>query len=207
MSSAWPASSKPSATGWQAFATAPPVRPASAASRGQRGPQGTPGDAGPEGPQGAQGEPGPPGPQGPQGEAGPPGPQGERGEAGPQGDQGEPGEPGIEGLSFTICDTYDAAETYKALDVVTLNSTWFVARMDKPGECPGPGWKAGPTGRKGEKGEPGGRGDRGAPGREIAGFDIDRDHYAITARMSDGSAGPQLSLRELFEQFQAESGA
>lgn len=48
-------------------------------SKGQVGPQGIPGEAGPQGP---QGETGPTGPMGPQGETGP------QGEAGPKGDSG-----------------------------------------------------------------------------------------------------------------------
>ena len=61
---------------------------------------------------------------------------------------------GKPGASFTIRGTYRENESYKALDVVTLDHGWFVARRDHPGPIPGPGWQSGPVGkRRGEKGE------------------------------------------------------
>jgi hypothetical protein len=51
---------------------------------------------------------------------------------------------------FRICGTYDVEKTYHALDVVTLNATWFAAKHDNPGPCPGAGWQAGPTGKRGK---------------------------------------------------------
>jgi hypothetical protein len=189
------------------------------------GERGEPGAKGEKGETGPQGEPGAPGAQGESikgeagekgdaGEAGAPGAAGRDGVDGKPGERGEPGERGLDGkngldgLSFTIRDTYDPAEVYKQNDVVTLNATWFVARKTDPGPCPGPGWKSGPTGKRGEKGERGERGqrgDQGAAGREVVAFEIDRKDYALVTRLSDGSAGPRLCLRELFEQFQAES--
>jgi hypothetical protein len=59
------------------------------------------------------------------------------------------------------------------------------------------------TARRRERGPPG---PQGPPGLTLAGFDIDRSDYAVIARMSDGSEGPRLELRELFAQFQAEGG-
>jgi hypothetical protein len=55
---------------------------------------------------------------------------------------------------FNITGTYDAGKTYKRLDVATLNSSWFIARRDDPGLCPGDGWQVGPVGKKGPKGDP-----------------------------------------------------
>jgi hypothetical protein len=55
--------------------------------------------------------------------------------------------------TFNIVGTYDAEKTYQALDVVALNSSWFVAKRDNPGPCPGDGWQAGPSGRRGPRGE------------------------------------------------------
>jgi hypothetical protein len=112
------------------------------------------------------------------------------------------GSDGRDGRSFHICETYDPKETYEALDVVTLNSTWFVAKKDNPGTCPGPDWKAGPTGKKGERGERGPQGERGQQGvngREPVGW-VQQD-YTFTAVMDDGSPGPQLPLRGVFEKF------
>jgi hypothetical protein len=128
------------------------------------------------------------------------------------GSDGTAGRDGIDGRSFTVRDTYDANESYKELDVVTLNSTWFVARKDSPGPCPGPDWKAGPVGRRGEKGERGergvvgARGEPGIDGREIIGWELDRKNYAIVPLMSDGKNGPPVNVRSLFEQFQMETG-
>ena len=68
--------------------------------RGPQGPQGIPGERGPQGPRGPKGDPGCPGPVGPRGMAGLPGtrgPQGVRGDAGPTGPQGIQGVTGPTG--------------------------------------------------------------------------------------------------------------
>jgi hypothetical protein len=114
-------------------------------------------------------------------------------------------------MSLTIKDTYDPETKYKALDVVTLNACWFVARVNNPGVCPGPDWKSGPAGKaglRGDKGDPGERGPAGAPGlpaREFASWVIDRRNYTIIPVMADGSHGPPMVVRDLFEQFQLET--
>ena len=116
---------------------------------------------------------------------------------------------GSDGLSFTVRETYDQNETYSALDIVTLNATWFIAKKNNPGVCPGPDWKSGPTGRKGEKGDKGdkglqgARGEKGLDGREIIAWDI--SDYTVTPIMSDGERGAELSARGLFEQFNSEA--
>jgi hypothetical protein len=176
--------------------------------KGEKGDQGETGQAGQSGAKGDQGD------KGDQGEAGQaiPGPagrdgiDGKDGATGERGERGLPGDPGVDGRTlFNIRDTYDAAEKYLMGDVVTVNASWFVARKDEPGPCPGPDWKAGPSGRKGE---PGPRGQRGEPGpvRDIAAWDIDRKRFTASPVLTDGSKGPPLNLRELFEQFQAEAG-
>jgi hypothetical protein len=122
-----------------------------------------------------------------------------------------PGRNGQDGRSFNVLGTYDASAEYQALDVVTLNATWFVAKHDKPGPCPGEGWKAGPTARRGEKGEagqrglPGLKGDKGDAGRDLVGWEIDKRNYAVIPVMNDGSKGPPISLRGLFDQFHSEA--
>ena len=124
------------------------------------------------------------------------------------GHDGRDGKNGSDGRSFTVRDTYDPGETYAALDIVTLNSTWFLARKDSPGPCPGPDWKAGPTGKKGEKGERGEKGmpgQRGEAGREWMDWAVDRKSYTITPILSDGALGPPIPIRDLLEQFQAEA--
>jgi hypothetical protein len=75
--------------------------------------------------------------------------------------------------------------------------------------CPGSGWQLiasqGKRGAAGEKGERGPRGDAGASGATIVGWKIDRERYVATPIMSDGSDGPPLELRGLFEQFFSET--
>jgi hypothetical protein len=96
------------------------------------------------------------------------------------------------------------------LDVVAHNGISFVARHDNPGPCPdGGGWQALVLrGRKGEQGEKGDRGERGPPAPPaptIVAWEIDREAYAAVPVMSDGTCGPVLNLRTLFEQFQLET--
>jgi hypothetical protein len=112
-----------------------------------------------------------------------------------------------------ICGTYHEGETYGLLNIVALNGSSFIARCDDPGPCPGDGWQliasAGRTGKlgpKGERGESGPRGEHGLPGQAaptIQGWQIDRDR--ATPSTSDGSEGPALELRPLFEQYHSES--
>ena len=40
----------------------------------------------------------------------------------------------------------------------------------------------------------------------IIGWAVDRTSYTVTPMMSDGTTGPPLNLRGLFEQFQDEAG-
>jgi hypothetical protein len=63
---------------------------------------------------------------------------------------------------FNVKGTYDARSTYGRNDVVTRDSSSFVAVRDNPGACPGDGWqilacggKRGPTGERGPKGDKG----------------------------------------------------
>jgi hypothetical protein len=114
-----------------------------------------------------------------------------------------------------VCGTYREGETYKYLNIVALNGGSFIARADGPGPCPGDGWQllvsaghAGKPGPKGERGEPGPRGERGLPGQArltILSWQIDRERYRATPLLSDGSEGPALELRALFEQYHLES--
>jgi hypothetical protein len=108
--------------------------------------------------------------------------------------------------------TFDESADYQNLDIVALNGGSFIALKDAPGPYPGPGWQllAGPgrrgaAGEKGERGPPGSRGDPGLSGGTISEWKIDRARYVATPVMSDGSEGPRLELRELFEQFLLEA--
>jgi hypothetical protein len=106
------------------------------------------------------------------------------------------------GSGFVIRGTYDAGASYKALDVVTLDYGWFVAKVDRPGPAPGPGWQAGPVGKKGDKGIAGERGPPGAPGKPAPHWiGVKLDGYELVTVMSDGTVGPKISLNAMFDQF------
>jgi hypothetical protein len=120
---------------------------------------------------------------------------------------------GRDGRSITVRGTFDQSASYRRLEVVALNGGSFVALKDAPGPCPGPGWqliashgRRGAAGEKGERGPPGPRGDAGASGATMLGWKIDRERYVATPVMTDGSEGPPLELRGLFEQFWLEAG-
>src|SRR6188508_424659 len=125
------------------------------------------------------------------------------------GRDGEDGNDGEDGRSLTIKDTFDPTQKYEALDVVTLDNRWFVAKHDDPGPCPGAGWKAGPglgkTGRPGERGPQGPKGDKGEV-IEIITWEINPKTYEVAPVMSNGERGPVMLLRDLFAQFQEEAG-
>jgi hypothetical protein len=108
--------------------------------------------------------------------------------------------------------TFEDGKAYRALDIVALNGGSFIALRNDQGACPGEGWqlltRQGQRGIAGLKGDRGAQGDRGLPGERAAkltGWKIDRDNYLATPLMSDGSQGPALELRGLFEKFQDET--
>jgi hypothetical protein len=118
---------------------------------------------------------------------------------------------GRDGKTIAVRGTFNETAEYHRLDVVALNGGSFIALKDAPGPCPGSGWqliasqgKRGAAGEKGERGSPGPRGDAGASGATICDWKIDRARYVATPIMSDGSEGPPLELRGLFEQFFSE---
>jgi hypothetical protein len=119
---------------------------------------------------------------------------------------------GIDASTPTIRGTYDAEARYLHLDIVAHGGSSFIARKNEPSACPGPDWqliasagrpgRTGPIGRTGERGE---KGDKGDPGPVILAWEIDRAGYHAVPIMSDGTLGPPLALRALFEQFHQES--
>jgi hypothetical protein len=149
---------------------------------------------------------GPPGPQGAPGERGEPG-EAITGPTGEQGLPGPPGEPGPEPYVGEVCGLYDAAREYRKYDLVTLHGAEWRARQDAPGALPGDGWAlAAKAGERGKRGEIGPAGMRGLPGNSapvIVEWAV-RDYRAVPV-LSDGSVGPALDLRELFEQYHAEA--
>jgi hypothetical protein len=81
--------------------------------------------------------------------------------------------------------------------MVAKDGGTFVARRNNPGPCPGDGWQL--MARQGARGI---AGERGAPGRDaprIVGWVVNREHFTVAPRFSDGSLGPLLELRELFQ--------
>ena len=150
---------------------------------------------------------------------GPPGSQGERGEQGLPGEAiiGPPGEQGIQGPPGAdstvpgpepyvgeVCGLFDPARDYRKFDLVAFGGSEWRARRDNPGALPGDGWAlSASAGKTGQKGEIGKRGPAGPPGPIIAGWTV-RDFAAVPV-LSDGSTGPPLDLRALFEQYHAEA--
>jgi len=112
---------------------------------------------------------------------------------------------GATGATFKIRGTYVPDSVYRALDVVTVDHGWFVAKCDDPGSCPGPNWQSGPVGKKGEKGIPGERGPQGLPGKHAPAWVANQiEGYTVIPRMSDGTSGPPISFAKLFAQYEAE---
>ena len=121
---------------------------------------------------------------------------------------------GAEGRGLRIRGVYREGVEYHALDVVTLDRAWLVAKCDAPGPCPGPNWLAGPIGKRGDKGLPGERGPQGLKGENgkdgqdakesVIDFKVDPRSYSLILIMSDGSIGGEISLRALFDQYDLE---
>jgi hypothetical protein len=124
--------------------------------------------------------------------------------------------PGRDAKSIRHRGTHKEGLDYAAYDAVALNGGSFLALRDNPGPCPGPGWqllaapgKRGVAGERGPQGNRGLAGVAGPPGKDaatIVGWTLDRASYTVTPVMSDGTSGPPLNLRGLFEQFQDEVG-
>jgi len=120
---------------------------------------------------------------------------------------------GRDGQSVKVRGTFNEAAEYHRNDVVACNGGSFIGLKDAPGPCPGSGWqlvaspgKRGIAGLKGERGPQGAKGDPGLSGATIRGWKIDREHYTATPLLSDGTEGPPLELRMLFEQYHGEAG-
>ena len=109
------------------------------------------------------------------------------------------------GNSLTVRGTYDSCIDYRCLDIAVINGSSFVALKDSPGACPGDDWQLlcsrGPRGGRGLRGERGFIGPRGECAPIIKSWQIDRATYSAIPILADGSAGPVLGLRALFEQF------
>src|SRR5262249_32542757 len=116
------------------------------------------------------------------------------------------------GSGLTVRGTYDSDVEYRSLDVAMVNGSSFVALRDWPGPCPGDGWhllaSRGSRGSRGERGFAGLmglRGERGEAASIIQSWHVDKATYRATPVMSNGTLGPSLELRALFEQFLLET--
>jgi hypothetical protein len=108
-------------------------------------------------------------------------------------------------LATRVRGTFQPNTTYARGDMVALDGGSFIARRDNPGKCPGDGWQL--MARQGQRGRDGPEGRRGPPGAIISGWILDRSNFRVTPRMSDGSLGPPLELRELFESSEDNTAA
>jgi hypothetical protein len=106
-------------------------------------------------------------------------------------------------LAMRVRGTFQPGTSYVRGDVVVLDGGSFLARKDNPGKCPGDGWQL--MARQGQRGVRGERGERGRDAPVIRGWELDRSRYTAAPIMSDGTKGPTLELRPLFEQFQSET--
>jgi hypothetical protein len=84
------------------------------------------------------------------------------------------------GNSLTVRGTYSGDIDYRCLDVAMIGGSSFVALTNNPGVCPGDDWQP--------------LCSRGAT-------------YSAIPILADGSAGPALELRPLFEHFVSEREA
>ena len=144
--------------------------------------------------------------QGPQGERGERGEPGEAvvGPTGPEGVPGPPGAPGEVPYVGEVCGLFDPEREYRRYDLVSLHGAEWRAKCNAPGPLPGEGWAlAAKAGDRGKRGEIGPRGERGMPAATVSEWQV-RDYRAVPV-MSDGSIGPALDLRMLFEQYHSEA--
>jgi len=94
-----------------------------------------------------------------------------------RGAQGEPGR------SMVHRGTYSADGEYMALDVVAMNGSSFVAKIDDPGACPGDGWQL--VASRGGKGDAV-KGAKGDPGPAPVAINLS-DDGVLTLTMADGA--------------------
>jgi hypothetical protein len=101
--------------------------------------------------------------------------------------------------SFNLKGTFIPDALYLANDIVALNGSSFVALKDRPGDCPGDGWQLlASAGKRGERGARGPQGQRGDAGAALSWLSFDPRRMALTSRMNDGTAGPELRLDCIF---------
>jgi hypothetical protein len=121
------------------------------------------------------------------------------------------GRDGANGRSIVFRGAYDMRESYTATDMVAHEGQSFMAARDNPTGLPGDSadWlliaARGVKGERGLRGSRGDKGDKGETGATAVAWKIDRERYRASPLMSDGTVGPMLELRPLFEQYQIET--
>jgi hypothetical protein len=117
------------------------------------------------------------------------------------------------GATPRIRGTWSVDAKYRVLDVVARDGGAYIARKDDPGTCPGADWEPialpGKRGQQGPPGQRGEKGERGPPGQSapfVVSWIVERASYTVVPILSDGTEGPRLELRSLFEQFFEETG-
>jgi hypothetical protein len=100
-------------------------------------------------------------------------------------------------LARRIRGTWDPKAEYLANDMVAKDGGTFIARRNDPGPLPGPYWQL--LAKQGARGVAGERGLSGRDAPRITGWVVDRAAFTVAPKLSDGSVGPVLELRELFE--------
>ena len=110
------------------------------------------------------------------------------------------------GLVPHVRGTWQANESYSALDVCVHDGASWIAKHSNPGPLPGEGWqimatrgKTGAPGPIGPRGEQGPLGLRGEPGMNLNGWLV--EGFRITPILGGGMPGPTLNLRPLFQRF------
>src|SRR6516162_2845968 len=101
-------------------------------------------------------------------------------------------------LARRIRGTHDPKAEYFANDLVAKDGASFVAKRNNPGPLPGDGWQL--LARQGARGHVGPQGIAGKDAPRIVKWELDVASYTATPIMSDGTKGPGLELRALFEQ-------
>jgi hypothetical protein len=105
---------------------------------------------------------------------------------GPPGKDGQTGKEGPPGPGWMPKGTWAPGEAYAALDVVIWKGSSWLAKIDAPGEIPGPGWQMisqkGSSGPQGEKGLP------GPPGKDGIGVEalVKTDDGRTVLVLTDG---------------------
>jgi hypothetical protein len=125
------------------------------------------------------------------------------------------GRDGKDGRSIVFRGAYDMRDLYSALDVVAYEGQSFVPVRDNPAGIPGDSadWLViAARGVKGERGEPGKvgqrghKGDRGKAGAKIEEWRINRENFVVVPFYDDGTSGPPLRRRDLFQEFINQTG-